>query len=278
MSHAEFLEKLILAHTGRLEELKLREAREGYSVDPHVKTERREIEEKIQQLQRELMELRKIEPNPVTSSEIGSSDKESGKGIWNIEDDEEGFLDLIQVGEENIEYANEAMIKVGVLLNEATDNLNQEKRNLEGLKGKKQKPVINRIASNLIQTSNELSSVTSDLAQSFSIALISMNKAIDIVDTDMIDVMQDVSKEELKTELEELLEGINTAKEGLYKNVNSADETKSIFETAPRITTKFNVAKRQLISVFENYINEMNNAIDGLISLEVTTKNLLRKL
>jgi len=161
MSHAEFLEKIISAHTSRLEELMLREAREGRSVDPHVTIEKRDIEEKLQQFQQELMDLGKIDPNLVISSERGSSDKEVSEDIWNVEDEEEGFWDLIQVGEENIGYAGEAMKEVGVLLNGATDNLHQELQNLKRLEGKKQKPVLDRIASNLMQMSKNLSLVTS---------------------------------------------------------------------------------------------------------------------
>ncbi len=78
--------------------------------------------------------------------------------------------------------------------------------------------------------------------------------------------------------METFLAAINEAKKHLQENSNSASSTRDIIERLPRITTRFNVAKRQLINAFSDYINEVDKGEEGLSNLATSVKNVLLKL
>lgn len=187
--------------------------------------------------------------------------------------EEEGFLDLVELGIENFEMLSEVshrMTDEMTKLAKHTANSTIEMQSIDMSQGKgdlkKAKRLVNQMAAQ-IESFNERFKVETPLYQKhFITAIDAYGKA----STLLTDFDEDVDGE-INNAIETVI-AIKNASNGVREAIL---EYRQIIVSLPRITTRFNRAKRSCISILDNFNQEIESGINLTIEVENTMNNLL---
>lgn len=183
--------------------------------------------------------------------------------VRDIDFEDYGLLDLIEIGTENFDASRETAKQISALLEELTEKTTTSTAELDSLpkpvSTQQAKRIINRVADELEYFATRLQTESPRFMEQYGIGVNSFGRAVELwLDFDLDD----------KSQIEDLVEVVHNLKEVLYGTQGSITELRDIVRNIPRITTKFNRAKRNALSAIENFIDEMTVAINLTIEVE----------
>lgn len=167
-------------------------------------------------------------------------------------DEDEGFLDLIEISTDKIELMKESLLRIGGATEELTVKMNAGAEELRANNNiKEAKRVINRVANALENFSSLLETEVPIFSQSYSDGIEAFSRAFSLMGD-----FGDVKYEDIET-LESQMGGFKVA------IVTAQIQTTQFIDaiaSSPRTTTPFNKAKRRAISVLEKLNDELTKA------------------
>lgn len=190
--------------------------------------------------------------------------------VSDIEFEDYGFLDLIEIGTENFSASGETAEQITTLMNELTEKMTSNTDELNSLprpvNTQHAKRIINRTADELEHFASRMQTETPRLIERYGTGVNSYGRAAEL----WLDFGSDD-----KSPIEDSLESVHNLKETLCGTQQSMSGFRDAVRNLPRITTKFNLAKRNALTVVENFIDEMTTAINLTIEVEKTMKRIL---
>jgi hypothetical protein len=187
--------------------------------------------------------------------------------------DDEGFLDLMVMGEEKFEALTEVALRMTTALNNlgekvssCAQEINQEVTINGKIEAKHAKRISNRAAAEMNHFATLMESDVPVFANSYSGAIESYTRAFSI-------------SKELRTEKREDLE---SAKASLHEFKGTLESTKTQMASfrqtiaeLPRMTTELNRAKRRVLSIMDKFDAELNTALNLSSELDKTIDQLV---
>lgn len=181
-----------------------------------------------------------------------------------IEDDEEeGFLDLLEVGTDNFETSTEILKLIAQHINElgekTSGNVNELNNLPKPVNAKQAKRIINKSAEDLEHFSERMNAEVPRLTKTYSLAIKSYARAVELwPDFDLED----------KSDIEDALDVVKGLKQSLFTLQESISEFRSSISRMPRITTRYRRAKRNSLAATDNFLDEMTRYINITIEVE----------
>jgi len=253
--------ELIEAHKKRLHQLQIQEAQDGYSVDPKVTTEIKEIQDKLKKLNTKLEATSPFQ-NIALSETLEDLQLED-----DIEDEEErGLIDLIEDLENDIELVTDIFEQLTVnnsvfekKLCEQAERIvevNQISDNKSKLKAAKS--VSRKIAKTLNAFSTNIESNNSTFRDAF----VRMSKSLI-----HLAVISDDFKYS-KSEMKALLIVLPKFRESIERASNAVKEVSIMINSTPRIVRDLNRAKKRGLLSLGEFENTLEEAINLLFNAE----------
>jgi hypothetical protein len=188
--------------------------------------------------------------------------------------EEEGFLDLVEKGTENFEMLSEVVNNFAEELGDFAlyqKSKTDEIQNIDPTKGKqeikKAKRSVNQLAGRLESFNKKIQGETASFREHFSIAIDSYGKAASLLtdfDTD------------IEHELLDALDGVYTIKKTSSAAMESIGQFRQTIASLPRVTTRFNRAKRRCLEVLDNLYQEFESGIMLTDEVESLMKKLIQ--
>lgn len=199
----------------------------------------------------------------------------NGSKIAEDEEMEEGFLDLVERGQESFGTVTEATKR----MMEATANLSEKmaKRTEEferatstdgGTSITMAKKASNRAAEDMEQFVSRMKVEIPIFAKSHSTAINSMSRSLTLLNDFTAD----------KKEIVKLLSIMQKQRSALMQSKEQVLTFRTTVSALPRITTVFNHAKRETVSMLDVLINEMSTASNLVFESEKVLKQVIGNL
>jgi hypothetical protein len=176
------------------------------------------------------------------------------------EEEEEGFLDLIERGHDNFVTLNEVLYRMATIiesLGKKTDSRRLEIKELQtsqvGFNTKQAKRVINLIADDMQQFVIQIKADIPLFAKSYSTGIDALARAATL--------LSDFQSED-KRSVEDALTTIKNLKLSLGSSQKEISSFRTIIATLPRLTTSFNRARRNTLYALEELDREMTSAMN----------------
>lgn len=206
--------------------------------------------------------------------ETVSVPKPQSQDIEAFEDTEEdGFLDLVEVGTENFELLAEVANKLTDLMNQLAENTEENTKEIQSLdvgagknEVKRAKRLVNRMAQQLEQFSDRMDAEIPLYRKYFSTAIDAYGKAATLLtdfDTDSTN------------QIENSLVTVKSIEESVRETRKALASFRQIIASLPRVTTRFNRSKRHCVSVLDDFAKEMEAGINLTGEVEKLMKGLL---
>lgn len=186
------------------------------------------------------------------------------------DDEEEGFLDLIELGTENFEAATDAAIGISSLVEKLGKKMQErtaEMRRLpQPIPAKTAKRISNRAAEDMEHFATRTRTEIPILAETYDTAVNAYARAAEL--------WVDFGSED-KEEIEDALEVVRELKSSLVYARTGIREFRDSIQALPRVTTKFNRAKRNALSVVNELLDEMSTATNLTTEVEKTMMRII---
>lgn len=173
------------------------------------------------------------------------------------EEEEEGFLDLIERSVESFETLSESMQRMNAAMEFSTTRIQEKSKemnelNQQGADLKQRKRLINSMAEIMDQYTSQLEAELPQFSTTFGAAIGSMSKAISIWHED-----QFLGQEQASTAYEQL----KILPTGLYSYLESLGSLKTTISGMPRATSVFNRSKRRMTTALEELIADIQSGL-----------------
>lgn len=231
-------------------------------------TSREEFESLLRMhLSRQVQEWRKTwGTDSITLNSLGSINIPSVKNEIIGEKDEEGIIDLIEIGQENMETMNDSVLRMtsavtelGYKMNERTEEMNR----IPKIGGQPNFQAVKRIVS---RSSADMDQFVQRMEPELPIFRDSYTKAIDAM-IGVTSLSNDFSTND-ESEIQQFLQLVQEFKGTIVFSLKGTEDFKTTVASLPRITTEFNRSKRRTFIVLDNLIEEMKKAVNLLSELE----------
>lgn len=183
-----------------------------------------------------------------------------------------GFLDLIEIGTENFDDATETagqITNLMVQLRERTENTTAEFKALpKPTNVQHAKRIIDRSAEDLEHFAARMKAEVPRLTEKYRSGVNSYGRATEL--------WLDFGLED-KTEIENAVDVVRNLKSVLYTNQESISEFRDAIRSLPRITAKFNRAKRNALYVIDEYMDDMAISINITTEVEKTINRIINE-
>jgi len=204
-------------------------------------------------LNRQIQEI--IEESKINYSKVESNYISAMPEIGNMEDKEDdGFLDLIEKAVESSGKANEVMKSITAALEELTRGTQQSSIDMESIRGSADsnisayKRTSNKQAENMSDFVNKIKPEIPILDNAFTSLLDSTGRTLIL--------MTDFGKtEENYKQVKNALNSLDDLKNSIIPSRESIVRFKMSVTVLPRVTTKFNHAKHDLVAISEKLIS-----------------------
>lgn len=189
------------------------------------------------------------------------------------DDEEEGLLDLIEHGMAEMEIANEAISRMTDLQKKLSGNMEKATEELDSVAPENlqsRKRIINRVADDFSDYSARMQVEIPIYSESITNGLDKYSKTVSLVP----DFEGESTIESLEKSFESL-EALVDAKRGALENLSGLRDAVA---SAPRITTKFNRAKRRTLAVLDSQYQEINSAVNLAEETIVVMREIIKEL
>ena len=213
--------------------------------------------------------------NPIITSEITTPIENSKitQSLVNIIDEDEGFYDLIEIGTVNFKEVVAVSERLTSSMNTLTTCLTNDSTELKSLNAKedpgylkKAKSIINHTAQELELLSDRIKSEIPIFKKSYSLAMDSYGKAATLLND---------FDEDSKEQVEAAYNVTRDIKFSLIGTKEAMIEFKNALHDQPRITTRFNRAKRNALDTLDEFIEEIISSEKMTDEVENLMFNLL---
>lgn len=194
---------------------------------------------------------------PVSESIICGSTTET--------DNEEGFLDLIELGTESFNETKEITGRMAEAINELGIKIGTRSKEMDGAKGpigvdvKMAKRVGDRTADDMESFVVRMNTEIPLFTKSLSTGISAMGRAA-VVYTEF--------ENPSEGELISAREGVQSLRTSLIEPMEALKRFRNIIDNIPRLTTKFNRSKKHLVAVLNSLLNEMQSAFNLTSEIE----------
>lgn len=194
------------------------------------------------------------------------------------DEDEEGFLDLIEVGTESFESMGELSSRIGEAteslgssINQRASEMNEANSSNDSESVKLLKKVCNRTADNMDQYTVIMNAEIPLFASTFKRAINCYARAAVLI-------------LDFQTEENDQLDNVRNARsviETLYRTSletkNSIGELRTSISGTPRMTTKYNHSRRAVLAVLDGFIGELQSCLDQMEECGKTLDSILNQ-
>lgn len=198
---------------------------------------------------------------------------ESELGDEGTEDEEEGFLDLLETGQDRIEAMNEgvnrmanALQTLGQRISERTEELNHAKTPTGTVDVKQAKRISNRVAEEMNNFAALMEAEVPLFANSYSEGMEAYTHAFTLTDE-----MGATDKDDINLAYNTIEQFKNT----LSETRTHMKEFRQTIAALPRATTVLNKAKRRVVSIMDKFDEEITTASNLTLEVEKTLAKLL---
>jgi hypothetical protein len=202
----------------------------------------------------------------INATETISLVEEELKQEHDENNEEEGFLDLLEIGQENFEVMNEALTRMasamhdlGKRANAGTDELNQAKSSSGIVEIKQAKRISNRVAEGLNNFAALMEVDVPVFASSFSSGIESYTRALTL--SEDFATQDSESVKEAHSQIQQLEATILDTK---IQMVSFRDSIAGL----PRATTIFNKARKRALSILDELDREFTTAVNLTSEME----------
>lgn len=215
---------------------------------------------------------------PLLSHDTSSIAKDKDNEMISITDEpetieEDGFLDLVEIGTENFETLNEVsermteeMYKLAEYTKENTEALKEIDVSQGKGEVKKAKRLVNQMAGQLEIFNKRFDAEIPLYRKHFFAAIDSFGKATTLLTDFGTDVNDDIN---------DALSAIKDIRVSSNSLNDAIGPFRDVISHLPRVTTRFNRAKRQCISILELFEKEVESGIKLTTEVEMTMTKLL---
>lgn len=204
-----------------------------------------------------------------TVSVIDLSEANTEQSIDNLVEEEEGLIDLIELGQENIEIMTESVDRMVQAIKEVGEKMSERSSEIDRVNSSKvpdykaTKKIVNR-------ASEDMNQFVARMEPELPIFRDSYSKAIDamIGVSSLRNDFESGDEQKVEQDLLQVIELRDTMK-------CSLDGTKSfrdVISSLPRISTDFNRSKRGTLKILDALIDEMTQSVNLISELEKNLK------
>lgn len=186
---------------------------------------------------------------------------------------DEGFLDLVEEGTEQFEILTEVSERMTELMVELGENVQTRGEELKAIdfsagtaEMKKGKQIINLSAQEVGLFAKRMEEEVPRYRESYSRAMEAYGRAASL----LADFRQENSKE-----VEDGLANVRSIREAVVGSRKALAELREIMKGLPRVTTRFNRAKRQCVDVLDALDREMESGLKVTSEVEALLQDLL---
>lgn len=195
--------------------------------------------------------------------------KSDEKATDTVEEDEDGFFELMEIGEKKATELEKISQRI-------TDISNTFQEEIEGITSNNPKiPTQNEVK----KAANQMAKVMDKFASSLEGEMTEFSEvitiAIDAYSRATI-ISTDFSKD--KDELIKVLVSVQGAKNGFISTVRDINKFKKQLLEFPRITRPFNISKKHTLNVLNTFTSEMTNATTMMADVEKSILEILADL
>jgi len=206
-----------------------------------------------------------VESTPVSLKVIETEIKE--------EDEEEGFLDLLEAGEENLEAMNKAVTRMTNALSDlstristGTEELKQAQSPIGKIDIKQAKKINNRIADALNNFSGLMEVDVPVFANSYTTGVDAYSRALSLLKEFVPEDNTEIRK--LHLSFQQLISSISLSKDQLLT-------FRTTMASTPRATTMYNRAKKRALIILDQLYQEFITALNLTSELEKSIDKLI---
>ena len=203
------------------------------------------------------------------------TDLSTEKDENNVSQDEAevGFLDLIINTMQGFEQGVEIFNYISDITSQMSDNMEQHTNKLNDLPKpidpKHAKSITNDLADELAQYANNLQQKLPELSGSYRSAIDSFTQSAQL----LVDFQLEDS--DIESQINGIIETATTVRSQFSKLLDSLIGARNSLKSWPRMTTRLNHAKKDAIEAIQDYITEIEAAINITISAEQMMENVL---
>jgi len=181
-----------------------------------------------------------------------------------------GYLDSLEIAEENFSLATEITERITgymEVLTEKTINVTNEMNSVETpVSASRSKIMINKGADNLLHFSQNLEGEIPRLSDSYFQGIYYFGQAAEL----WLDL-----KSEDKKSIVDARDSVINAIDSLLGTVGAIISFREVISSLPRITSKFNQAKRSSLSAIDALLNELNSFINLSKEVQKTMERII---
>lgn len=223
-------------------------------------------------LSRQVQEWHKTWGTEILRDDQKSMDILNKQNVINAEDDEEGIIDLVEIGQENTEAMNESVLRMTSAINDLGEKMNERTEEMQQIQTSRGQPdfkVVKRIVS---RTSEDMEQFIQRMEPEVPIFTDSSTKAINAIIL-VTSLSRDFSPGD-EQEIGQFFEMVQEFKTTIVYSLEGTKSFRATIEGLPRITTELNRSKRKTIMVLDNLIDEMTKAVNLISELEKEIERL----
>lgn len=190
-----------------------------------------------------------------------------------VDDADEGFLDVVEAGlkhwatfAESMERMGAAVIKLRVISEEKTEQLQSTKFEHGNNDISRRKQLINEVADALEEFADKTGADLPVFSTSFSEGLGAASKSVGL--------MKDFGTDN-RDSIVSMLDSLNTLDQVIYNNIGSIRSFRETLAQWPRITTRVIHAKKRAITILDMLIHEHQTAHNLAVEAKLTFQSIL---
>ena len=204
---------------------------------------------------------------------VSTASEQTVVGGVQAEDDDLGFLELIELSSESFVSATELAQRFTEAMNyvgQRAESRNAELQDTQSSAGAADIPrgrrVINRMADDMEQFVATTGPIVPVLAGMLKAGFDAAGRAA-IIWTDF--------QNDDKGDIEETLENVRSLRESIESSFGGLATFRATVATLPRMTTPFNRARRSMLTVLDSYTSEMTGTVDLAHETQVTLQRIV---
>ncbi len=202
-------------------------------------------------------------PQPLTRNTRNNAEDVASAGAATSEAEEEGLLDLLELAGDSLaaatragERMSSATDELGSRMTSATEEMNSRGKPSDLIELKEMKQRVNRTAADLNRFADQVESELPLFRSGFSNSMDAYSKAATLFGDFR------AADESQNTDLRSSLEAIGSLRETLARVRTVASDFANIIRGLPRVTTKFNRARKRSVDALERLDYEYESAVN----------------
>jgi hypothetical protein len=190
----------------------------------------------------------------------------------NNEEDEEGLIDLVEIGQESLETMNESVLRMTSAISDLGEKMSERTEEMNRIQTSGGQPNFKAVKRIVSRTSEDMEQFIQRMEPEVPIFTDSYTKAINAM-IRVTSLSSEFSPGDEKG-IEQFLEMVQGFKATIVYSLEGTESFKTTIASLPRITTEFNRSKRKTILVLDNLIEEMTKAVNLISELEKELQRL----